>query len=223
VSTPMLTKEEQRVSPFPALPIEDAGVAAATRRQVRRVHRLKIHATAWMIGTIAVTGAWIAHEWSANGAFQRFAHEGNSGDWNPTLWALAVLLWGLAVGILALRTYFERPPSVTQIDGEVARLKLTSAAGEHGATALRHRARTRLDRVGRLKFHAAAWVLGMVVLAPVNLLIEWQDNGGFERFSRNSQPGSWDPWVLIVGGIWAAVVAVVFALPVYLDRRQAHR
>jgi H+/Cl- antiporter ClcA len=221
VSTPMLTREEQRVSPPAALPIEDAEAATARRRHIKRLRRLELHIVAWTIGTIAVTAAWITHEWSANGAFQRFAHEGNSGDWNPTLWALVVLLWGLAVGILALRAYFERPPTVAQVEREVVRLKTSATyAGTHGFTALHRRARARLDRVGRLKFHAAAWVLGMIVLAPVNVLIEWQDNGRFERLSGNSQPGSWDPWALIVGGIWALVVAVVFALPVILDRRK---
>ena len=60
----------------------------------------------------------------------------------------------------------------------------------------------------------------MVVLTPVNVLIEWQDNGGFERISRNSQPGSWDPWILFAGGIWAGVIVVFFALPAVLDRRK---
>ena len=60
----------------------------------------------------------------------------------------------------------------------------------------------------RLKFHVAAWALGMLVLMPINLLIEWQDNGHFERWSSNSQPGSWDPWVLPIGGVWACVIAI---------------
>jgi hypothetical protein len=53
---------------------------------------------------------------------------------------------------------------------------------------------------------------------PLNVLIEWQDNGGFERLSGNTQPGSWDPWVLEIGGIWALVIAPL-ALVVYVDRR----
>jgi hypothetical protein len=57
----------------------------------------------------------------------------------------------------------------------------------------------------------------MIVLTPIWALIEWQDNGGFERWSDNSQPGSWEPWILYVGGIWALVIAV-FAMHVYLDR-----
>jgi hypothetical protein len=68
-----------------------------------------------------------------------------------------------------------------------------------------------------LKFHVAAWVLGIVVLTPLWALIEWQDNGGFERWSNNSQPGDWEPWILYIGGVWAFVIAV-FALRVYFDR-----
>jgi hypothetical protein len=44
----------------------------------------------------------------------------------------------------------------------------------------------------RLEFHIAAWLVGMVVLTPLRALIEWQDNGGFERWSDNSRPGDWD-------------------------------
>ena len=75
----------------------------------------------------------------------------------------------------------------------------------------------RLERIRRLKFHIAAWVLGMIVLTPLWALIEWQDNGGSNRWSNNSQPGSWDPWILPAGGVWALVIAI-FALRVYLDR-----
>jgi hypothetical protein len=55
------------------------------------------------------------------------------------------------------------------------------------------------------------------VITPLNALIEWQDNGSFQRLSDNSQPGSWDPWVLPIGGIWALVIAAM-AVVVYLDR-----
>jgi hypothetical protein len=43
-------------------------------------------------------------------------------------------------------------------------------------------------------------------------LIEWQDNGGFERWSNNSQPGDWDPWILVVGAVWALAVLGLFAV-----------
>lgn len=216
----MLTKPEQRVSTHATAPIEDAELRAATRRQDKRVRRLKLHAAAWGLGTILLTAAWIVHEWQANGAFARFAHEGNTGDWNPTLWAVAVLVWGFVVGTMALRVYFERPATATALAGEVERLQHSIEEKGPADAALRRLARARLERVSRLKSNLAVWLLAMVVLTPVNVLIEWQDNGGFRRVSRDSQPGSWDPWILFAGGIWVGVIVVVFALPVYLDRRK---
>jgi hypothetical protein len=216
----MLPEGEQRVSPPAVVPIEDDGLQAVTQRQAKRFRRLKINVAAWGLGTILLTAAWIAHEWQANGAFERFAHEGNPGDWNPTLWALAVLVWGLVVGIMALRVYLERPATAAEVGREVERLKPHAGAESVTVDARRRLARARLERLSRLRFHLAAWLLGIIMLTPLNALIEWQDNGGFQRFSRNSRPGSWDPWILVVGAIWALVVAVFFALPVYLDRRK---
>jgi hypothetical protein len=190
-----LTKPAQRASLHATAPLADAEIQAA-QRQVERVRRLKLHVAAWTLGTILVTVVWIVHEWQANGAFARFAHEGNTGDWNPTLWAATILVWGLVVGSMALRVHFERPAAAAAVDRQ-------------------------LQRVSRLKSNIAIWLLAMAVLTPVNVLIEWQDNGGFERLSRNSQPGSWEPWILIVGGIWAGVIVLRFALPVYLGRRKA--
>ncbi len=218
--TEMLAKPEQRVSPSAYAPAEDADLRSATERQAKRVRWMKTNVAAWGLGTILLTTAWIVHEWQANGAFARFAHEGNPGDWNPTLWAVAVLVWGLVVGIMALRVHFERPAPAAQVDREVERLQHSLAEDGPGDAALRRLARARLERLSRLKSNVAAWLLGMVVLAPVNVLLEWQDNGGFQRFSRSSQPGSWDPWLLFAGGIWAAVIVVFYALPVYLERRK---
>jgi hypothetical protein len=216
----MLTKPEQRVSPHATVPIEDAGLRALTQRQVKRVSRLKMNVAAWGLGAILLTAGWVVHEWQANGAFERFAHEGSRGDWNPTLWALAVLVWALVVGIMALRVYFERPPRTAEIDREVERLQHAIAEDDPADAALRRLARERLERVSRLRFQVAAWLLAMLMLTPVNALIEWQDNGAFQRLSRNSKPGSWDPWILYAGCIWACVVVVFYALPVYLDRRK---
>ena len=38
----------------------------------------------------------------------------------------------------------------------------------------------------------------MVVLTAIWALIEWQDNGAFERFSNDGNPGDWEPWILYV-------------------------
>jgi hypothetical protein len=184
------------------------------------VRRLRINVFAWGLGTILLTATWIVHEWQASGAFERFAHEGNPGDWNPTLWAVAVLVWGLVIGIMALRVHFERPATAAEIDREADRLQRAVAENGPADAALRGLARARLERLGRLKSNVAVWLLAVIILTPVNVLIEWQDNGGFQRASRNSQPGSWDPWILFAGGIWAGVIVFFFALPVYLDRRK---
>ena len=192
----MLTKQKDPSSPTPpaAVASEKDELRAATRQHVRRVRQLKINVAAWVVGTILLTTLWVVNQWQDNGALKSFGHEGEAGQWNPTLWALAVGIWGLIVGIMALRVHFDRPASV----GDVEQVR----------------------RIGRLKFHVAAWVLGMLVLTPLWALIEWQDNGGFERFSNNSQPGNWEPWILYIGGIWAVVIAV-FAVHAYITRPNA--
>jgi hypothetical protein len=194
VPTEMLTRQEQTPvqPPAPPSPEEDAYRAAA-QTHAKRVRRLKINVAAWAVGTIVLTTLWALNQWNANGAFERFGNEGNPGDWSPTLWALGVGIWGLIVGIMALQVHFERPT-----------------------------AQAKRDDVGRVKFHVAAWAFGMIVLTPLWALIEWQDNGGFERWSNDSQPGSWDPWILVVGGIWALAIALL-AVGVGVARRYRSR
>ena len=80
---------------------EESELRAAAREYAKRVRRFKIHLVAWIVGASLLTALWVVNEWNANGAFERFAHEGNRGEWNPTLLALAVGVWGLVVGILA--------------------------------------------------------------------------------------------------------------------------
>jgi hypothetical protein len=197
--------------------LTEEGRAAA--RQARRVRRLKIHAVAWGVGSIVITALWVLQQWRSNGAFEHFgSHSGNEGDWNPTLWALAVGIWGLIVGIMALRVHFERPPTETEIDRELERRHPQSTTGGAPADAEARRfAGARLERIGRLKFHIAAWALAMIVLTPLWALIEWQDNGGFEHLSGSGQPGDWEPWILYVAGFWALGVAIV-ALHAYFGR-----
>ena len=219
--TELLTRDEHRASQTPppiAVPTEEVELRASARTQVKRVRRLKLNVAAWVLGTILLTTLWMLNEWQANGALESFGHEGNPGQWNPTLWALGVGIWGLIIGIMALRVYFERPTTEPDVDREVERLKPHITAKDTPTDAeLRRFTRARLERIRRLKFHLAAWVLGMIVLTPVWALIEWQDNGGFERWSNNSYPGDWEPWILYIGGVWALVIAI-FALQVYLDR-----
>ena len=78
-------------------------------------------------------------------------------------------------------------------------------------------ARKHIERVHRLKLNVAAFVLGMIVLTPLWALIEWQDNGAFERWSNNSYPGDWEPWILYVALIWGGILALM-GLKVHFDR-----
>ena len=82
---------------------------------------------------------------------------------------------------------------------------------------LRAFARKRIERIRRVKMHVAGYVVGMLVLTPVWLLVEWQDNGAFERWSDQGNPGDWEPWILYVALIWGLVVALM-ALRAYFDR-----
>jgi hypothetical protein len=186
VSADTLTKNPLRAPPTPPAPAHDAARRAAADLHAKRVRRLKRHAIAWTLGTILITTLWVVVEWRSSGRFRHFGSEGNRGDWNPTLWALVTGVWGLVVGIMALRVRLRRPSADAAID-----------RGRH------------------VRFHVAAWTLGMLVLTPIWALIEWQDNGPFERFGGASRPGEWEPWILYVGGVWGLVAAGV-ALPAYL-------
>jgi len=197
VPTEMLTRDEHRVleqPPAAARPTRPDELRMAARRYAARVRRLKLSAAVWGMWTILITTLWVVHEWDVNGAFERFGHEGDPGQWNPTLWALGIGIPTLIVGIMALAVYFVR------------------SAAERAVL-----------RMQRLKFHAAAWLFGMVVLTPLWALIEWQDNGSFERWSNNSQPGDWDPWILIVGGMWALSALALFVVRQVLERRTEAR
>lgn len=192
--TEMLTGNGHRTSVVPAppparTPGHSDELRAAERSYARRLRRLKLNAAAWAVGTAVITVLWAVNEWQDNGVFERFGHEGDPGQWNPTLWAAAIGAWSLVVGIMALGVLFVRPT-----------------------------AEYRTSLVQRAKFHVAAWVYGLVVLTPVWALIEWQDNGAFERWSSNDQPGSWDPWILIVAGVWALLAVAVVGVRALCER-----
>jgi hypothetical protein len=102
----------------------------------------------------------VLNEWQANGGFEHFGNGGNTGDWNPTLWAVPVGIWGLIVGIMALRVHFERPTAEAAVDHEFRRLHPRFATSEISTHELRRYARSRLEAIGRLKFHVASWCWG---------------------------------------------------------------
>jgi hypothetical protein len=177
VPAEMLTRDEKRVvpeRPHRAAPTTPTAAETRTAKQyAEHVRRLKRSVVAWVVWTVLVTALWVTNQWDANGAFESFGHEGNPGQWNPTLWAVGIAIPTLIVGVMALGVYFVRRP---------------------------------------VWFHISAWLFGMAIVMPLWALIEWQDNGGFERWSNDSQPGNWDPWFLAVGGIWALSVLLLFGV-----------
>lgn len=82
---------------------------------------------------------------------------------------------------------------------------------------LRQWAREHVERVHHLRKSVAYYVLGIIVLTPVWAVIQWQDNGAFERVSSQSNPGDWEPWILWVALVWGLLVAID-AVKVIFDR-----
>ena len=82
---------------------------------------------------------------------------------------------------------------------------------------LRRWARKHVEHVRKLKRDVAVFGLAMVVLTAIWALIEWQDNGGFERFSNDGNPGDWEPWILYVALVWGFFLAID-ALKTHFDR-----
>ena len=157
---------------------DPAGRASTGGAPLRRARApLKLSAVVWGVWMILSTTLWVAHEWDVNGAFERFGHEGDPGHGTPRC---------------------GRSGSASPRSSSGSWLWACTSCGRPPITVLRRQ---------RLKFHVAAWLFGMVVLTPLWALIEWQDNGGFERWSSNGRPGDWDPLVdLIVGGVWALAI-----------------
>jgi hypothetical protein len=84
-------------------------------------------------------------------------------------------------------------------------------------TELRTWARKHVERVHKLERDVAIFVLGIMTLAGIWAVVEWQDNGAFERLSDNGNSGDWNPWILYVALVWGFFV-VLDALKVYFDR-----
>ena len=119
----MLTKDGRAASP-PLAPssASDDEVRKWARQHVERVHRLKLHVAAFVLGMIVLTPVWLLVEWQDNGSFKHWSSNGNPGDWEP--WILYVaLIWGLVVGIKALQAHFDRPTTEAEVDREVRRLR----------------------------------------------------------------------------------------------------
>jgi hypothetical protein len=82
---------------------------------------------------------------------------------------------------------------------------------------LRAWAARHVERVRKLRRDVVVYALAMVTLTVIWALVEWQDNGAFERFSGGNNPGDWEPWVLYVALIWGFFL-VLDAVKTHFDR-----
>ena len=81
----------------------------AALRHKRRVHDLKAHVAAFVVGTIVLGSLWALTEYlEADGWPQRFGDEDAPGTWH--LWIFYVVgVWALLVALKGVATYFGRP------------------------------------------------------------------------------------------------------------------
>lgn len=124
VSAELLTNNErQAVSPVAATPATpDDELRAWARKHVRRIHRLKRDVAVYVLGMLVLTSIWALVQWQDNGAFERFSSGGNSGDWDPWIFYVA-LIWGFFVALDVVKVYFDRPTTEAEIERAMRRLK----------------------------------------------------------------------------------------------------
>lgn len=102
---------------------DEAALRRMAVRHIARVRKLKLHATAFVLGMTILVPAWIVTEYvNADGWPKRFSDNANPGDWNPWI-AWVVLIWGFVVAVLALKAYFGRPTTEAEIERELERLR----------------------------------------------------------------------------------------------------
>ena len=66
-----------------------------------------------------------------------------------------------------------------------------------------------IEREQRLKLRVAAFCIGMLVLVPVWVAIEYLGSGGWpERLSNGGNPGDWSPWIVWVALAWGFYVVM---------------
>jgi hypothetical protein len=85
--------------------------------------------------------------------------------------------------------------------------------------ALRKLALQHLERIRKFKLSLAVYVLSLVVLTPVWIVTQYEQADGWPEHlsTRSRYAGDWDPWILWVALIGAAVVAI-FAFRAYFER-----
>lgn len=108
----------------PLPPAEEAALRELATRQVERVHSFRLHLIAFIGGVVALGVIWMLTEYFQDSTWpSRFADadEGDPTTWNPWFF-YAVAVWGIVLGIHALKTFARRPPSEAEIQREMERI-----------------------------------------------------------------------------------------------------
>ena len=98
------------------------------------------------------------------------------------------------------------------------RVEATSGDEELRRIAIRH-----LENVRRFKLYVVGYVLALLVLTPVWVVTQYEDNDGTwlkHLSSRSRYPGDWDPWIIWVALIGALLVTIAALRAYYFDRRE---
>jgi hypothetical protein len=85
--------------------------------------------------------------------------------------------------------------------------------------ALRKLAVRHIEHVRKFKLYLSAYVLSMLVLTPIWIVTQYESADGWPQHlsSRSRYPGDWDPWIIWVALIGAAVVGIA-GLRAYFSR-----
>ena len=104
----------------------------------------------------------------------------------------------------------------------VEKLPETAPASEDDE--LRRLALRHLEHVRKFKLYLFVYAISMLVLTPVWVVTQYESSPGWLEHlsSRSRYPGDWDPWLIWVALIGAAVVAIA-AYRAYADRYESPR
>ena len=104
---------------------DERAVRELATRQVERVHALKLHAVAFLVGTVALGIVWMLTEYFQDNTWpSRFADadDGRVDTWNPWFF-YAVGVWLIVLAVHAFKTFGHRPPSEAEIQREIDRIR----------------------------------------------------------------------------------------------------
>lgn len=110
-------------------------------------------------------------------------------------------------------------PVETPTRNRVASETVAEVAPVSEDEALRKLALRHLEHVHKFKLYLFVYVLSMLVLTPVWIVTQYETSPGWLKHlsSRSRYPGDWDPWLIWVALVGAALVAIA-GYRVYADR-----